>query len=289
MDVRPALHRGPRRRRRGVARPLRRRGARGRASPSCCMHGEPSWAYLYRKMIPVLIAAGLPRRRARPRRLRPLRQAHRAATTTPTSATSTGCAALLDAARPARRHARRPGLGRPDRPAPGRGAPRPLRARRRGQHASCRPATARRARRSSRWQEFSQTTPSFHVGGIVKGGCATDARRRRRRRLRRAVPRRHVQGRRAAVPDARADAPRRPGVGAEPRGVGRRSSSGRSPFLTAFSDQDPITRGADRVFQARVPGAKGQPHTTIEGGGHFLQEDKGEELANVIVEWLAGS
>ena len=61
------------------------------------------------------------------------------------------------------------------------------------------------------------------------------------------------------------------------------------PFLTAFSDQDPITRGGDRAFQARVPGTKGQPHTTIEGGGHFLQEDKGEELANVIVEWLAGS
>jgi haloalkane dehalogenase len=61
------------------------------------------------------------------------------------------------------------------------------------------------------------------------------------------------------------------------------------PALTAFSDQDPITRGADRAFQSRVPGAKGQPHTTIEGGGHFLQEDKGEELASVIVSWLAGT
>jgi haloalkane dehalogenase len=58
------------------------------------------------------------------------------------------------------------------------------------------------------------------------------------------------------------------------------------PFLTAFSDQDPITRGGDRALQAAIPGAKGQPHTTIEGGGHFLQEDRGPELAKVIVDWL---
>jgi haloalkane dehalogenase len=47
-----------------------------------------------------------------------------------------------------------------------------------------------------------------------------------------------------------------------------------------------VTSGADRIFQATVPGTKGQPHTTIVGGGHFLQEDKGEELAQVIVAWL---
>ena len=59
------------------------------------------------------------------------------------------------------------------------------------------------------------------------------------------------------------------------------------PFLTAFSDGDPITRGGDAVFLAEVPGTKGQPHTTIEGAGHFLQEDKGEVLAKVIVDFIA--
>jgi pimeloyl-ACP methyl ester carboxylesterase len=59
------------------------------------------------------------------------------------------------------------------------------------------------------------------------------------------------------------------------------------PFLTAFSDGDPITRGGDKVFQKLVPGAKGQPHTIVQGGGHFLQEDRGEELAGVIVEFMA--
>jgi haloalkane dehalogenase len=59
------------------------------------------------------------------------------------------------------------------------------------------------------------------------------------------------------------------------------------PFLTAFSDGDPITRGGDKLFQQRVPGAKGQQHTTIKGAGHFLQEQKGEELAQVIVKFIA--
>lgn len=59
------------------------------------------------------------------------------------------------------------------------------------------------------------------------------------------------------------------------------------PFLTAFSDGDPITRGGEAVFQRDVPGAKGQKHTTIVGAGHFLQEQKGEELAKVIVNFIA--
>jgi len=59
------------------------------------------------------------------------------------------------------------------------------------------------------------------------------------------------------------------------------------PFLTAFSDSDPITRGGDRAFQSLVPGTKGQPHTTIVGGGHFLQEDKGEDLAAVVADFIA--
>jgi len=58
------------------------------------------------------------------------------------------------------------------------------------------------------------------------------------------------------------------------------------PFLTAFSDQDPGTRGTDQLFQKRVPGAKGQPHTTIKGAGHYVQEEKGEELAKVVVEFI---
>jgi haloalkane dehalogenase len=59
------------------------------------------------------------------------------------------------------------------------------------------------------------------------------------------------------------------------------------PFLTAFSDSDPITKGGDALFQDRVPGAKGQKHVTIKDAGHFLQEDKGEDLARVVLDFIA--
>lgn len=58
------------------------------------------------------------------------------------------------------------------------------------------------------------------------------------------------------------------------------------PFLTAFSDSDPITRGGENVFQNLIPGAQGQSHVVIKGGGHFIQEDCGEELAQVVVEFI---
>jgi haloalkane dehalogenase len=60
-----------------------------------------------------------------------------------------------------------------------------------------------------------------------------------------------------------------------------------TPFLTAFSDRDPITKGGDRLLQEAIPGAAGQPHVTLKDAGHFLQEDKGEELAQVVAVFLA--
>jgi haloalkane dehalogenase len=53
------------------------------------------------------------------------------------------------------------------------------------------------------------------------------------------------------------------------------------PFITAFSDGDAVTRGGEAAFQARVPGAQGQPHVTLHGG-HFLQEDSPAEIAEVV-------
>ncbi len=137
-----------------------------------------------------------------------------------------------------------------------------------------------------RWREFSQTTSDFHAGGIVKGGCQ------------RPLAPEVVAAYDAPFPDDRHKAGARqfpmlvPVTPDDPGAAANRSAwevLGRwdKPFLTAFSDRDAITRGADLIFQAAVPGARGQPHTTIEGAGHFLQEDAGEELAEVIVRWLA--
>jgi haloalkane dehalogenase len=61
------------------------------------------------------------------------------------------------------------------------------------------------------------------------------------------------------------------------------------PFLCAFSDNDPVTGGGAAAFRERVPGAKGQPHTTIQGGGHFLQEGRGEPLARIVADFVKAS
>ncbi|MEU0496106.1 haloalkane dehalogenase [Mycobacterium sp. NPDC006124] len=61
------------------------------------------------------------------------------------------------------------------------------------------------------------------------------------------------------------------------------------PFLTAYSDGDPATRGWDGVFQRHVPGARGQQHVTIGGAGHFVQEQRGEELGRIVADFVAHS
>ncbi|MFT5896645.1 MAG: haloalkane dehalogenase [Candidatus Azotimanducaceae bacterium] len=58
------------------------------------------------------------------------------------------------------------------------------------------------------------------------------------------------------------------------------------PLLTAFSDSDPVTAGGDVRFQNSVPGAQGQPHITIKGAGHFLQEQAPEELAAATIKLI---
>ncbi len=58
------------------------------------------------------------------------------------------------------------------------------------------------------------------------------------------------------------------------------------PFLTLFSSRDPVTRGGHKMWQQLVPGAQGQPHAITRGAGHFLQEDKGAEVAAAMVAFI---
>ena len=66
-------------------------------------------------------------------------------------------------------------------------------------------------------------------------------------------------------------------------------SSWDKPFLVAFSDSDPITGGMAPIFTQLVPGTAGFEHPTLTGAGHFLQEDAGERLGEVIAGFIAAS
>jgi len=139
-----------------------------------------------------------------------------------------------------------------------------------------------------RWLHYSQTVENFHAGGIIKGGCKTpvspetiaaydspfptDAYKEGARMFPMLVP---------ITPDNPASEANRQAWNVLRRWNGK--------VLTLFSDQDPVTAGGEKPFQTLLPGANGQPHATIVGAGHFLQEDKGEELAARMVEWLRAS
>jgi len=254
------------------------------SAPVLLLHGEPSWSYLYRKMIPVLTAAG--HRAVAPdflgfgRSDKPVRredytyQRHVDWTrgvieqlnlrgVTLVCQDWGGLIGLRLAAEHSDRFARLVAantfLPTGDMP----------------------PGDAFLA-----WRKFSQETPEFPVGRIVQGGCVTS------------LAPEVVAAYDAPFPDDRYKAGARqfpalvPVSPDDPASAPNRKAwevfhRWQKPFLTAFSDSDPITRGADNFLQQAIPGAQGQPHTTIAGAGHFLQEDKGEELARVIVDFIA--
>jgi haloalkane dehalogenase len=136
------------------------------------------------------------------------------------------------------------------------------------------------------WQKFSRESPVFPIGNIVNGGCTTD------------LPPEVIAAYDAPFPDDSYKAgarifpsfvPTSPDDPAHDDQVAawKVISTFDRPWLCAFSDKDPVTAGGHRVFQRSVPGCDGQPHTTIEGAGHFLQEDRGPELAKVIADFIA--
>jgi haloalkane dehalogenase len=257
------------------------------AAPVLLMHGEPSWCFLYRHMIPVLLDAG--HRVLAPDLVGFGRSDKPAAMADYTYARHVEWMRQLVVDRLDLRDATFFGqdwgglvglrvlAAAPDRFArvvigntglpTGRGAP---------------------TEAFLRWQEFSQTTDNFPVGMIVNGGCTTD------------LTPDVVAGYDAPFPDDSYKAGARIFPSLVPTSADDPATADNEaawkvletydrPFLCAFSDSDPITKGGDAPFLAKVPGAAGQPHTTIAGAGHFLQEDRGPELARVIVDFVAAT
>jgi haloalkane dehalogenase len=138
------------------------------------------------------------------------------------------------------------------------------------------------------WQRFSQESPNFPVGKILNGACVSD------------LPPEVMAAYDAPFPDETFKVgarqfpmlvPTSPDDPAAPsnRAAWEVLSQFDQPFLCAFSDSDPMTRDAEPVLRNRIPGAEGQPRVTITQAGHFLQEDKGRELANVVVDFITAN
>ena len=138
------------------------------------------------------------------------------------------------------------------------------------------------------WRQLSQTVPELPIGRIVSGAVA------------RGLAPEVIAAYDAPFPDERYKAGARqfpslvPAAPDDPASAANRAAwtgleQFSRPFVTAFGDSDPITRGGDRVMQARIPGTRGQRHVTLERAGHFLQEDVGPELARVVIELIAAT
>jgi len=135
------------------------------------------------------------------------------------------------------------------------------------------------------WMAFSQRTPEMTASPSISGACANQ------------LAEDVLAAYDAPFPDERYKAGMRmfpiliPVTPSDEGAmINRRTwsalASFEKPFLTAFSDGDPATRGFETLFRERVPGAKDQPHTTLRGAGHFVQEDRGEVLADLVVEFI---
>ncbi len=135
------------------------------------------------------------------------------------------------------------------------------------------------------WRLFSQLAPRLPVGRIVGFGTVTQLAPDVVAAYNAPFPSERYKAGARQFPVLVPTSPRDPASAAN-RTAWQVLQHWHKPFLTAFSDGDPITRGADKIFQTLIPGARGQPHTTIRAAGHFLQEDKGEALAQVVVQWL---
>jgi haloalkane dehalogenase len=135
------------------------------------------------------------------------------------------------------------------------------------------------------WREFVRTTPDFDCGRIVQGATLQTLSEEEMAAYNAPFPDDTYRAGPRAMPSLVPTSPDDPS--SEPnQEAWTVLSRWERPTLTLFSDSDPITAGGEQVFQSKVPGAAGQPHRTIEGAGHFLQEDAGPLLADTMAGWM---
>lgn len=134
------------------------------------------------------------------------------------------------------------------------------------------------------WLEFSKSSPKFDIGKVIDKGTVFE------------LSEEVITAYNAPFPSEEYKAGARifpslvPISSENPEAANNQAAWGKlmqwnKPFLTIFGDSDPIMKGAEKFFIQVIPGAKGQPHSLVHAG-HFSQEDQGEELARMMVEFI---
>lgn len=139
-----------------------------------------------------------------------------------------------------------------------------------------------------RWRHFAERVTDMSIGRVIRSSAVYPD----------SIPPEVIAAYDAPFPDASYKAgaavwpllvpihPNDPGA-AEMKQARQILSKWDKPALVMFSDGDPITRGGDRFFRKLIPTAKDQPEIVIKDAGHFLQEEKGEEIAQYILDFMA--
>ncbi|WP_018216145.1 haloalkane dehalogenase [Salinispora vitiensis] len=138
------------------------------------------------------------------------------------------------------------------------------------------------------WWQFRrmvETAPELTVSRLVQSGCQSELTEAELAAYDAPFPDESYLAGARTMPTLVPTAPDDPASTAN-RAAWTELSRWERPFLVAFSDQDPITGGMAPVLRRTVPGAAGPDHPVIKGAGHFLQEDAGEQLGQVIAEFV---
>jgi haloalkane dehalogenase len=136
-----------------------------------------------------------------------------------------------------------------------------------------------------RFREVVRTAPALSVSRLIQSGCQTPLPPAVLAAYEAPFPDQAFAAAVRAMPELVPTYPQDPASEAN-RAAWRRLSAWDKPFLVAFSDRDPITGSMAPVLERAVPGAAGIEHPVLTGAGHFLQEDAGERLGAVIAEFV---
>ena len=132
------------------------------------------------------------------------------------------------------------------------------------------------------WQRFSQTTEVFDVGFLLQSATNTELSDAEVAAYDAPFPDDTYKAGARIFPSLVPTSPDDPAASAN-QAAWEVFQSWDKPFLCCFSDGDPVTRGGDAPFRKLVPGAEGQPHVTVESANHFFQEDAAPQLVGIVL------